>query len=147
MNIKESLSADLKSAMREGDNATRDVLRLLQAAIKQVEVDGGKALDDEGTLAVLQKQAKQRRESIAEYEKGGRAELSQQEQSELAIIERYLPQMMGTDEITALVQAAIAETGVTNVQGMGKLMGKLMPLVKGKADGQLVNQIVRSLLT
>lgn len=146
MELKEQLMADLKTAMRAKDSQTRNTIRLMQAAIKQIEVDKGVKLDNAGVLAVLMKQAKQRRDSITEYEAGGRSELAQVEKDELVIIDRYLPKMMERAEIEVLVREVLAETGVTDQKGMGKVMGKLMPKVKGKADGKLVNQIVRALL-
>ncbi len=149
MGIREEMTANLKEAMKSKDNATRDTLRLLNAAIKQIEVDGGKALDEEGVQAVLMKQAKQRRESISEYEKAGRTDLSDPEKIELAIIEKYLPQMLGRDEIEAIAKTVIAEVGADNPKMMGAVMGKLLPRVKeaGPADGKLVSQVVRDLLS
>lgn len=146
MSLKETLQQDRIKAMREGDTDRRNALGLLLAAIKQEEVDGQISLDDEGVMTVLQKQAKQRRESIADYEKAGRAEMAAGEQAELDIIESYLPQQMGREEIAAIAGKIIAELGVTDAKGMGQIMGKLMPSVKGKADGRLVNEVVRELL-
>jgi uncharacterized protein len=146
MALKEKLRADMAEAMKQSDNETRDVLRMLLAAIKQTEVDQRVTLDDEGVTAVLTRQAKQRRESIADYEKAGRTALAAQEQAELLIIERYLPQLMGREEIEALVSQIIADLGVTDSKGIGQVMGKLMPEVKGRADGRLVNEVVRQLL-
>ena len=137
---------DLKTAMRAKDAQSRNTIRLLQAAIKQAEVDNQTELDDAGVTAILTKQAKQRREAIADYERSGRDEMVATEQAELVVIERYLPQMMGRDEIERLATAAIAETGASGPRGMGQVMGRLMPQVKGKADGRLVNEVVRSLL-
>jgi uncharacterized protein YqeY len=139
----------MKQAMRDKDNATRDTLRLLLAAVKQVEIDGQKALDDAAVEAIVTKQAKQRRESISEYEKAGRTDLSEPEKVELAIIEKYLPQMMGKEEIEAIAREVIAETGADDPKMMGAIMGKLMPKIKaaGQADGKLVNQVVRELLS
>ena len=146
MGIRETLKADMKSAMIAKDVETRDTLRLLNAAIKQADVDGGSPVDDDGIMVILTKQAKQRRESITEYEKAGRDDLAGPEKVELSVIEKYLPEMMGEEEIKNLVQAVIAETGAEGPKAMGVVMGKLMPKVKGKADGKLVNQIVRDLL-
>ena len=146
MTMKEQLRNDMAAAMREGDTDKRDTLRMLLAAVKQVEVDEQKELDDAGVQSVLSKQAKQRRESIADYEKADRPEMAANEKMELGIIEAYLPQMMGRDEIKALVAAVIAELGDVDMKGMGQVMGKLMPQVKGKADGRLVNEVVRELL-
>jgi uncharacterized protein len=146
MDTKAQIQADLKEAMRTGDTATRDTLRLLGAAIKQVEVDGQAVLDDTAVQAIIMKQAKQRRESITEYTKAGREDLVSKEQQELAIIERYLPKMLGREEIIALATPIIAALGATDTKSIGAVMGQLMPHVKGKADGQLVNQVVRELL-
>jgi hypothetical protein len=146
MSLKEQLKQDTIDASKSGDNRKRDILRMVQAAIKQVEIDDRVTLDDAGVEQVLTKQAKQRRESIAEYTKAGRDDLVEQEQYELEIIEAYLPQMMSREEIEVLVKQAIADTGATSSKDMGKVMGKLMPQVKGKADGRLVNEVVRDLL-
>ncbi len=146
MSLKETIQKDRIAAMREGDTAKRNALGLLLAAIKQEEVDGRTTLNDEAVLAVLQKQAKQRRESIADYEKAGRAEMVANEQAELTIIESYLPQQMGREEVAAIAAEIIAELGITDAKGMGQIMGKLMPRVKGKVDGRLVNDVVRDLL-
>lgn len=146
MSLKEQLTQDTNAAAKAGDNPKRDVLRMMQAAIKQVEVDERITVDDAGVLQILTKQAKQRRESIAEYEKGGRDDLVAQEAYELKIIEAYLPQMMSREEIEVLVKQAIAAAGASSPKDMGQVMGKLMPQVKGKADGRLVNDVVRELL-
>lgn len=146
MDTSEQLRADLKEAMRGGDTEKRDVLRFLLAAVKQVEVDEQKTLDEAGVQQVLQKQAKQRRESIADYSKAGRQDLVDEEEAQLAVIESYLPRQMSREEIAALAGAAIAATGAHGPQDMGKVMGQLMPQVKGKADGRLVNEVVRDLL-
>ncbi|MCP4415639.1 MAG: GatB/YqeY domain-containing protein [Chloroflexi bacterium] len=146
MSLKETLKNDRFAAMRAKDTARRNALGLLLAAIKQEEIDGQMTLDDEGVTAVLRKQAKQRRESIADYEKAGRAEMAAGEQAELTIIEAYLPQQMGREEIAAIASEIITELGVNDMKGMGQIMGKLMPKLKGQADGRLVNQVVRELL-
>lgn len=147
MAIKEKLQSDLADAMRDGNQQKRDTLRLLLAAVKQAEVDGQKPLDDDGILAILTKQAKQRRESIVEYDKAGRADLSEQEQIELDILETYLPQQLTREQISELAQQAISKVGASDPKDMGKVMGQLMPKVKGQADGRLVNEVVRELLT
>lgn len=146
MTLKAELKEDVKNAMRAGDDQKRNTLRMLLAAIKQVEVDEQTALDDTGVQQVLMKQAKQRRESIADYEQAGREELAAKEREELALIKEYLPQMLGRDEIRAEAEAVIAETGVSDMSGMGQIMGRLMPKLKGRADGRVVNEVVRELL-
>lgn len=146
MSLKETLQQDRIAAMKSGDTAKRNTLGLLLAAIKQDEIDGQTTLDDAGVQALLTRQAKQRRESITDYEKAGNAEMAASEQAELVLIESYLPQQMGRDEIVAIAAEIIAELGVADAKGMGQVMGKLMPKVKGKADGRLVNEVVRELL-
>lgn len=146
MTLKTELKEDMKSAMRQGNDQKRNTLRMLLAAIKQVEVDEQTTLDDAGVQKVLMKQAKQRRESIADYEQAGREELAAKEREELALIKEYLPQMLSRDEIRAEAEAVIAETGVSDMSGMGQVMGRLMPKLKGRADGRVVNEVVRELL-
>jgi uncharacterized protein len=143
---KAKLQAALKTAMLNKDNTRRDVIRLLSSAIKQVEVDSRKELTAEEIIAVLQKEAKKRRETIEEAEKAGRTDLATSEKQELSILEEFLPKQLSRNEIAALAREAIAQTGVTSAKDMGKLMGVLMPKVKGLADGKLVTEIVRELL-
>ena len=146
MSVREQLQTDIKMAMRQKDTQTRDTLRLIMAAIKQVEVDEKITLADEGINKVLTKQAKQRRESIADYEKAGRSDLLAVETADLVVIEKYLPQMMSREEVHAIALNVITDLGVSDLKEMGKIMGKLMPQVKGKADGRLVNEVVRQIL-
>jgi|SRR5690606_31854986 uncharacterized protein YqeY len=140
------LQEALKDAMKNKDAVRRDVIRLTQSAIKQVEIDTRKELTPEEVVSILQKEVKTRRETIDELKGAGRMEAAAEAEAELKIVESFLPAMMSREEITALVKQAIAETGATNAKEMGKVMGKLMPQVKGRADGGLVNQIVRELL-
>lgn len=146
MSLKTQISDDLKKAMIEKDAVRRDAIRVIQAAIKQVEVDSRKDLDDAAVMDVLQAEAKKRREAITNFEQAGRTESADSERFELTLIETYLPKQLTREEIEAEVKAAIAQTGVTSSKEMGKLMGVLMPKVKGRADGKLVNEIVRALL-
>ena len=146
MELKQRLQKDMADAMRQGDNERRNTLRMLLAAVKQVEVDERRELDDAGVLAVLQKQAKQRRESVADAHKADRPDLAEQEEKELAILDDYLPQMATRDEVQRLATAVIAELGVTDAKGMGQIMSRLMPQLKDRADGRLVNEVVRALL-
>lgn len=145
--LKARLQTALKEAMTNKDNLRRDVIRMMLSAIKQVEVDTRKELTAEDMIAVLQKEAKKRRESIDEAEKAGRGAIAEQEKAELAILESFLPRQLSRDEIRTIVEETIAQTGVTSAKEMGKLMGALMPKVKGLADGKLVNEIVRELLS
>jgi len=148
MNLLETLNQDLKTAMKSGDDAGKRTLRSLKAAITRAQKDNdNKPLTDEEIILVLQKQAKQRRDSIEAYQQAGRADLVAEEKAELEVIQRYLPQMMSEDEIRQAAQEVIAQVGATGPRDMGKVMGKLMPQLRGKADGRLVNQVVRELLT
>ncbi len=144
--MKERLQQDLKNAMRSGDKFQRDLLRGLLSAIKQVEVDDQSELDDVAVLAILTKQAKQRRESIQDAEKASRGEIVANEKAELAFIENYLPQMMEREEIEKVVAEAIAQVNAGSPKDMGKVMGVLMPQLKGVADGKLISEVVRQAL-
>ncbi len=146
MGLRDQLNQDLKEAMRARDNAVRDTLRLILAAVKQADVDQQTTLDDEGVQTLLMKQAKQRQESITAYEEAGREDLAAPERQELLVIEKYLPKMMSRDGIMALATQIVAEVGGDGPRAMGAVMGKIMPQVKGKADGRLVNEVVRELL-
>ena len=143
---KEQLQAALKEAMINKDAVRRDVIRGLLSAVKQVEIDSQKTLNAGDTVGVLQKEAKKRRESIDEAIKVNRSEIADQEKIELAIIETFLPAQLSRDEVKTIVQETITQTGVTSPKEIGKLMGALMPKVKGLADGKLVNEVVRELL-
>ena len=148
MSLKEKLTADMKEAMkaREEGRQRLGVIRMVRGAIRQQEIDGQKELDDDAVLAVISKEVKQRRDSIEEFKKGGREDLVAQNEAEIAVLMSYLPQQMAEGEIRKLVQDAIAATGASSPKEMGKVMKELMPKVKGRADGKLVNQIVRELL-
>lgn len=146
MTLKEQLQSDLTNAMRQANIKRRDTLRLLMAAIKQVEIDQRIQLDDSGVQSVLKKEAKQRRETIADAEKAGRLDLASEAQTELEIIESYLPTMLSPDEIRSEAVSVIAELGAQGPQDVGRVMSQLMPRLKGKADGRIVSDIVRGLL-
>lgn len=149
MSLKDQLNNDLKTAMKAGDETRKTTLRSLMAAIKQTEIDqrgSGGDLDEAGLLAIIQKEAKSRRESIADAHKAGRADLATGYEVELQIIETYLPQQLTRAELVALAQAAIAEAGATDAKQIGAVMKILSPRTKGQADGRLVNEVVRELL-
>jgi len=146
MSLKDRMRDDVAEAMRAGDKSRRDVLRMMLAAVKQEEVDEQIELDDDGVQSVLIIQAKQRRESIADAEKANRPDLAAQEEAELRIIEDYLPVQLTEDEVRAVASAIIAELGASEMKDMGRVMGKLMPKLKGQADGRMVSQAVRDLL-
>ena len=148
MSLKEKLTADMKEAMkaREEGRQRLGVIRLVRGAIRQQEIDGQRELDDEAVLSVISKEVMQRRDAIEEFQKGGRDDLVRQNEAEIAILMEYLPQQMTEDEVRSAVQEAIAATGASTPKDMGKVMKELMPKVKGRADGKLVNQIVRERL-
>lgn len=147
MALKETLTNDLKDAMRQRDTVRRDTIRLLLSAIGYEEkAKRTDALEEDAVLQVLSKQAQQRRDSIEAYQKGDRPDLVAQEEAELAIVTRYLPQPLTADEITSIVQSAISEAGATGPQDMGKVMGRIMPQVRGRADGKQVSALVSQTL-
>jgi uncharacterized protein len=147
MNLKDQLNADLKDALKSGDETRKLTLRSLLAAIKQAEIDGRTTLDEAGIHAILQKEAKSRRESIADAQKAERADLVTAGEAELKLIEAYLPQMLTREELETLARAAIAEAGATDLKQLGAVMKLLTLHTKGRADGKLVNEIVREILS
>lgn len=146
MSLKEKLANDMKEAMkaREAGKERLSVIRLVRGAIRQIEIDQRVELDDEGVLAVISKEVKQRRDSIEEFKKGGREDLVAQNEADIAILMEYLPAQLTEAEVKALVDEAIAAVGAKDPKDMGKVMKELMPKVKGKADGKLVNQLVKA---
>lgn len=147
MNLKDQLNEELKEAMRGGDKLKAQTIRSLKSAIKYAEIEAGQTLEGEALLAVIVKQAKQRRDAITEFEKAGRDDLVQNEAAELAILEKYLPAQLSEAEIEAKIKAIIAELGVTDQKGMGQVMSRAMAELKGQADGKVVNQVTRKLLS
>ena len=145
--IKPQLIGDMKSSMKSGDKQRLGVVRMMLAAIKQIEVDERIELDDARMLAVLDKMAKQRRESIAHYSEAGRDDLVAIEQAEIDIIQQYLPEALTDAEINALVEQSITDTGASSIKDMGKLMGVLKPQLQGRADMGQVSQLVKSRLS
>ena len=141
------INDDVKAAMKAKDKPRLGVLRLITAAIKQREVDERISLDDNQVLAVLEKMVKQRKDSIAQYEKAGRDELAQQEASEISIIQEYLPEQLSDDEIDALIAEAISSTGAASMKDMGKVMGMLKPKLAGRADMGAVSGKIKAQLT
>ena len=148
MSLKDKLTADMKDAMkaREAGKLRLSVIRLVRGAIRQQEIDGQKELSDEDVLGVISKEVKQRRDSIEDFQKGGRDDLVAEAEAEIAVLMEYLPQQLSEDEVRNLVKEAIAASGAASPKDMGKVMKELMPKVKGRADGKLVNEIVKELL-
>jgi len=144
--IKARLGEDIKSAMRSGDKARLATLRSIHAAIKQREIDERTELDDAAVLAVLDRRAKQHRESLEHYRGAGREDLAASEEAELAILNEYLPAALSETEIEALIEAAVAETGASSVRDMGRVMGLLKPKIQGRADMAAVSARVKSRL-
>ncbi len=146
MNIKEQLLEDLKTAMRTKDTLRKDVLQILRAAVLQIEKDQQVVLDDAGVAEVLAREYKKRAETIEELKGSDRTDIIGKNKAEMAVIESYMPRQLSEAEIEALVRQAIGQAGARSARDMGAVMKVLMPEVKGKADGKLVNQIVKRLL-
>jgi uncharacterized protein YqeY len=147
MSIQDQLMADLKVAMRNRDQAEKGAIRMALMALKYARVEKNADLTNEEMIATLSKEVKQRRDALAEYEKGGRDDLVAEEAAAIEIVSRYLPRMLEREEIVQLAREAVAETGASGPRQMGQVMRVLMPRVRGRADGRMVNEIVRNLLT
>lgn len=146
MSLKQRLTDDMKAAMKGGDKERLAVIRLVNAAIKQREVDERIQLDDTQVLAVLEKMIKQRRDSVSQYEAASREDLAAVERFEIGVIQDYMPQALSDTEIEALIDAAIAETGATTGRDMGKVVGVLKPRVAGRADMGAVSARIKARL-
>ena len=148
MSLKEQLANDLTDAIRKGDETRKSTLRMLMAAVNMQEVSGStrRELGDDDVMQVIAKQVKQRRESIDEFQKAGRFELAQKEEAEMAVLQTYLPEQMGRDEIEAEARAVISEVGATGPQDKGKVMQAIMPRLAGRAEGRDINEVVTELL-
>lgn len=145
--LREQIKQDLISAMKSGDTTSLAVLRMVQAAVKKAEIDVlKKEASNDDVVKIVQKEIKMRRDSVMQYEQGGRPELAEKEKSEIGVLEKYLPEQMGEEEITKIVEEAVRETGATSPQDMGKVMAVVMPKVAGRADGGLISTITRELL-
>ena len=146
MSLKARIQEDIKTAMRAQEREQLAVLRLVSAAIKQKEVDERIELDDSQVLAVLEKMVKQRRESLEQYEKAGRDDLAKQEQFELDLIQVYLPEPMGEEELAQIISETIAELGADSMRDMGPVMNALRDRIQGRADMKAVSQAVKNQL-
>lgn len=146
MSLKQRLTDDMKAAMKSGDKDSLGVIRLVNAAIKQREVDERIELDDAAVLAVMEKMVKQRKDSVSQFEAANREDLAAIERAEIVVIQRYLPEKLGEAEILAAIDAAIAESGATGPADMGKLMGVLKPKLAGQADMGQVSALVKKKL-
>lgn len=146
MSLKDRLMADMKTAMKARQKEKLTVIRSMRSAIRQAEIDGKTELNDDGVISIISKELKMRQDSLAEFQKGGRDDLVAKTKEEIAVIMPYLPEQLSEDAIKALVKDAVTKTGASSPKDMGKIMKLLMPEVKGKADGKLVNSIVREML-
>ena len=148
MSIKDLLTEDRKQAMKDKESGKLrlSVIRMARANIKNIEIDEKRELNDDEVLAVLMKEVKMRQDSLEEFTKAGREELSEQAKQEIAILRKYLPEQLSDEELKALVVEAVAATGAAGPKDMGKVMAALMPKTKGRADGKRINTMVRELL-
>jgi len=144
----EQLTEDMKAAMKakEAGKQELSVIRMVRSAIRQIEIDGKKELDDNGVIDIISKEVKMRKDSIEEFRKGDREDLVAQNEAEIAVLMKYLPTQLTEDEVRSLVKEAVAASGASSAKEMGKVMAVLMPKVKGRADGKLVNTVVREAL-
>ncbi|BCD62233.1 MULTISPECIES: GatB/YqeY domain-containing protein [Nitratiruptor] len=146
MSLKEQLQNDLKKAMKEKDTFTRDTIRFLMSAIKQVEVDTRKELSDADIIKIIQKSVKQREEAANQYKEGGREDLYEKEMQEAEILKRYLPKQLSDEELEEELKKIIEEVGASSLKDMGKVMGVATKKLAGVADGKRINQTVKKLL-
>ena len=148
MSIKDLLTEDMKQAMKDKESGKLrlSVIRMARANIKNIEIDEKRELNDDEVLAVLVKEVKMRQDSLEEFTKAGREELVEQAKQEIAILRKYLPEQLSDEELRALVEEAVAETGAAGPKDMGKVMAALMPKTRGRADGKRINTMVRELL-
>ena len=147
MSLQERLSEDLKDAMRQKDETRRSTIRFIRAAVQNQEIDKREALSDDEIIGVLSRLVRQHQESIAEFKKADRPELVDKEEAELRIIREYMPEQISEEELAELAREAISQTGASGPGDMGKVMGILMPQVRGRADGSQVSSVVRQLLS
>jgi uncharacterized protein YqeY len=147
MSLKDRLANDFKESMKARDTIRKDTVSFARAAIKQYEVDHREELDDQGVINILTKQVKMRKDALSDFEKAGRTDLFEAYNREIAILTEYLPQQMTEEEIVAIVKVTAQELGIDgDKQNMGKLIGAVMPKVKGRADGAIVKKAVEALL-
>jgi uncharacterized protein YqeY len=147
MTLKERLNSDLKDAMRARDERRRETLRMVLAAIHNGEIEARSEFDDDRTLAVVTSEAKRRRESIEEFTKGGRQDLVDKEQAELEILAAYLPEQLTREQVVESARSVVQETGASGPKDIGKVMPVIMERLRGQADGRMVNEVVRELLS
>ncbi|NLM96501.1 MAG: GatB/YqeY domain-containing protein [Halanaerobiaceae bacterium] len=145
--LKERLLDDMKMAMKSGEKQRLSVIRMARAAIKNQEIEKRKDLDDDEIIEVLSREVKQRRDAIAEYKKAGKEDIIAGLNKEIEILSEYLPEQLSTEELENLIQELINETGASSMKDIGRVMEAIMPKVKGRADGRIVNQMVQEKLS
>jgi uncharacterized protein YqeY len=146
MNLSERLNEDMKQAMKSKDKFKLSTIRMVRSTIKNLEIDLKRTLDDNEVLDILSREIKQRKDALQEFQKADREDLAEHAKAEIEIIGQYLPAQLSEEEIKVIVQQTIQETGASSKADMGKVMGELMPKVKGRSDGKLVNQVVQQFL-
>ena len=146
MSLKERLLEDMKIAMRDKDVIRKNTVQLTRSVVLQVEKDNRITLDDDGVIDIIAKEAKKRRDAMPEFEKSGRQDLIDNLKTEIKILMKYLPQQLTEEELEVFVRQAIQETGASTAKDIGKIMQAVMPKVKGKADGKMINQIAKKIL-
>ena len=147
MSLKEQINTEIKEAMKAKENAKRDALRLLSSAFKQIEVDERRELSDEDVIKIIQKQIKQRNDSITQYQTAGRDDLIEKELSEIAFYEPYLPKQLGDEELSSAIKAIISQVGAESMKDIGKVMGMASKELAGKVDGKRINECAKALLS
>lgn len=147
MTLKETITNDIKTAMKEKDNSKRDALRLLSSAMKQIEVDERKELSDEDVIKIIQKQVKQRNDAMTQYRDAGREDLYEKEAMEAAIFELYLPKQLNDEELETALRSIIAEVGATSIKDIGRIMGTASKTLGASADGKRINECAKKILS
>jgi len=147
VSLKEQLMDDLKTAMKEKDTVRKNTVQMARAAVLQIEKDSRITLDEQGVLEVISKEVKKRRDVLPDYEKSGRADLIEILNREIDVLLAYLPQQLSSEEIEAIVKQAIDEVGATSMKDIGKVMSAIMPRTKGRADGKIINELVKKNLS
>lgn len=147
VSILDQLNQDMKQAMKDKEALKLSVIRMLKAALKNEEIHQGRTLTEDDELAILTRELKQRQDSLHEFEKAGRSDLAEKNRLEIEVVKSYLPEELSEDELREMIREAISQVSATSKKDMGKVMSILMPKVKGRADGKLVNQMVSELLS
>lgn len=146
MSLKERLLEDMKNAMKQKDTVSKNAIQMARAAILQVEKDNQITLDDDGIIEVIAKEVKKRRDVLPDYERSGRQDLVDELKAEIDVLMKYLPQQLSEEELEAIARQVVEETGASSPKDMGRVMQAVMPKVKGRADGKIVNAIVKKIL-